>query len=135
MRGNEIGAIVELSPGRDGMVHVSNISYRHVVNVSDVLHIGDRVKVKVMEVDKERGKISLSMKALEPLPEGYVEEPHRGFDRGPRPGGFRDRGGPRGGFRDRGPRGGGFDRGPRRPDGPPRPHDGPPADYGSGTKF
>ncbi len=127
MRGNEIGAIVELFPGRDGMVHVSNISHRHVMNVSDVLKIGDRVKVKVMEVDAERGKISLSMKALEPLPEGYVEAPHRGGPGGP--GGFR---GPRpGGFRDRGPRRDFQDRGPRPQSGPPPSGDG----YGSGTKF
>jgi len=132
MRGNEIGAIVQLFPGRDGMVHVSNISHRHVMNVSDVLKVGDVVKVKVMEVDQERGKVSLSMKALEPTPEGYVEEPHRGGgfrDRGPRPGGFR--GGPRGGgFRDRGPRGG---HGHAPHDGPAAPPSG--DGYGSGTKF
>lgn len=102
MRGNEIGAIVEVLPGKDGMVHVSNISMNHVENVSDVLHVGDKVKVKVKEVDKERGRVSLSMKALDP---NYVEEeerprrafgdrasgggrpPHRGFGgppRGPR---------------------------------------------------
>jgi len=119
MRGNEIGAIVEMFPGKDGMVHISNISHRHIANVSDVLKIGDKVKVKVMEVDKERGKVSLSMKALEPLPEGYVEEPHRGA------GGFR---GPRGGGR---PDGGFRDRGPRRNFSRPPSGD----TYGSGTKF
>lgn len=108
MRGNEIGAIVEVLPGKDGMVHISNISMNHVASVSDVLKIGDQVKVKVMEVDKERGKVSLSMKALDPNYTGESERPrqggpHRGFnDRGPRGGGFR--GGSRGGFRDRGPR-------------------------------
>lgn len=123
MRGNEIGAIVEVLPGKDGMVHVSNISMQHVVNVSDVLHIGDKVKVKVMEVDKERGKVSLSMKALDPNYTGEVERPRRSFnDRGGRGGprsghGFRGghdrRGGPRSGpgghsrgFQDGG---GGFD--------------------------
>lgn len=93
MRGNEIGAIVEVLPGKDGMVHVSNISMNHVVNVSDVLHIGDKVKVKVMEVDTVRGKVSLSMKALDPnytgetprgprpAPYGAGQRPpHRGFD-------------------------------------------------------
>jgi polyribonucleotide nucleotidyltransferase len=95
MRGNEIGAIVSLGGGRDGMVHVSNISYRRVENVSDVLQVGQTVKVQVIEVDKERGRVSLSMKALEPKPEGWVDEPHRG-NGGPR--------GPRREFRDRGPR-------------------------------
>ncbi len=106
MRGNEIGAIVEVLPGKDGMVHVSNISMQHVANVSDVLHIGDKVKVKVMEVDKERGKVSLSMKALDPNYTGETERPrrpfnpHRGFnDRGPRGGGSRDRGQQHGGTR------------------------------------
>ncbi len=120
MRGNEIGAIVEVLPGKDGMVHVSNISMNHVANVSDVLNVGDKVKVKVMEVDKERGKVSLSMKALDPAYTGEVERPrhpsgpHRGFnDRGPRGGGGRPSG-----FR------GGPDRGPR--DNPPR--DNPPGD-------
>lgn len=96
MRGNEIGAIVEVLPGKDGMVHISNISHTHIPNVSDVLKIGDKVKVKVMEVDKERGRVSLSMKALQPGPEGAfgLEQPRQ------RPGGFRgDRG-----HRDRGPR-------------------------------
>lgn len=92
MRGNEIGAIVEVLPGKDGMVHVSNISMQHVVNVSDVLHIGDKVKVKVMEVDIERGKVSLSMKALDPAYTGEPERPRRDYGRGHGPSGFRDRG-------------------------------------------
>lgn len=99
MRGNEIGAIVALGGGRDGMVHVSNISHSRVENVSDVLQVGQTVKVQVIEVDKERGRISLSIKALEPKPEGWVEEPHRGNG-----GGFRGPRGPRRDFNDRGPR-------------------------------
>jgi len=114
MRGNEIGAIVDLGGGKDGMIHVSNISHQRVENVSDVLTPGQTVKVQVIEVDKERGRISLSMKALAPKPEGFVEEPHRGTPRGPR----RD-------FNDR-PR---QDRGPRSHD---RGHGN---DYGSGSKF
>lgn len=99
MRGNEIGAIVEVLPGKDGMVHVSNISMNHVVNVSDVLKIGDKVKVKVMEVDAVRGKVSLSMKALDPNYSGEAERPRGPYGagpRGPRP--------PNRGFNDRGPR-------------------------------
>lgn len=102
MRGNEIGAIVEVLPGKDGMVHVSNISMQHVANVSDVLNVGDKVKVKVMEVDKERGRVGLSIKALDPSYVAEPERPKRAFsDRPPRGGngphrGF-DRGGPRNG--------------------------------------
>lgn len=87
MRGNEIGAIVELLPGKDGMVHISNISMQHIANVSDVLKIGDKVKVKVMEIDKERGRVGLSIKALDPNYTPEMERPrapHHGFrDRGP----------------------------------------------------
>ncbi|PIT90508.1 MAG: polyribonucleotide nucleotidyltransferase [Candidatus Komeilibacteria bacterium CG10_big_fil_rev_8_21_14_0_10_41_13] len=79
--GEEIGAIVELMPGRDGMVHISNVDWKRIDKVTDVLNIGDTVKVKVMEVDKDRGRIGLSRKELLPKPEGYEERPPRG----PRP--------------------------------------------------
>ncbi|MFH1781637.1 MAG: polyribonucleotide nucleotidyltransferase [Patescibacteria group bacterium] len=62
--GAEIGAIVQLTPKIDGMVHISNISNERVEKVSDYLKVGDKVKVKVMKVDKMRGRIELSMKAL-----------------------------------------------------------------------
>ncbi|MDP2736721.1 MAG: polyribonucleotide nucleotidyltransferase [bacterium] len=75
MNGDEIGAIVEFLPGKDGMVHISNLAWDRVEKVSDILHVGDTVKVKVMEVDKERGRIGLSRKELLPKPEGYVERP------------------------------------------------------------
>lgn len=71
--GEEIGAIVEILPGHDGMVHISNLAWEHVGKVTDVLNIGDKVKVKVMEVDKERGRIGLSRKELLKKPEGYLE--------------------------------------------------------------
>ncbi len=65
-RGGEIGAIVEILPGKDGMVHVSEIKHERVERVSDFLHEGDNVKVKVIDVDEERGRTSLSIKALIP---------------------------------------------------------------------
>ncbi len=68
----EIGAFVELLPGKEGMVHISKLAYEHVKNVTDVVNIGDTVKVKVVEIDN-RGRINLSMKDLLPKPEGYVE--------------------------------------------------------------
>ncbi|MFA6304182.1 MAG: polyribonucleotide nucleotidyltransferase [Patescibacteria group bacterium] len=75
MNGDEIGAIVELLPGKDGMIHISNVDWKRIDKVSDVLHVGDTVKVKVMEVDKERGRIGLSRKELLPKPEGFEERP------------------------------------------------------------
>ncbi|KGM52025.1 polynucleotide phosphorylase/polyadenylase [Lysobacter concretionis Ko07 = DSM 16239] len=60
----DFGAFVTISPGKDGLVHVSQISNDRVEKVSDVLKEGDVVKVKVLEVDKQ-GRIRLSMKAVE----------------------------------------------------------------------
>lgn len=57
------GAFVTILPGKDGLVHISQISDKRVENVTDELAEGDRVKVKVLEVDKQ-GRIRLSMKAL-----------------------------------------------------------------------
>jgi polyribonucleotide nucleotidyltransferase len=58
----EIGAIVEFMPGKDGMVHISQIADERIEKVSDILKLGDKVKVKVTAVDPEKGRISLSMK-------------------------------------------------------------------------
>ncbi len=60
----DFGAFVTILPGRDGLVHISQISHERVENVSDKLTEGDNIKVKVLEVDKQ-GRIRLSMKALE----------------------------------------------------------------------
>ena len=57
------GAFVSLTPGRDGLVHISQLSNERVENVTDVVTEGDMVKVKVLEVDKQ-GRIRLSMKAV-----------------------------------------------------------------------
>ena len=60
----DFGAFVTILPGKDGLVHVSQISSDRVEKVGDVLKEGDVVKVKVLEVDKQ-GRIRLSMKAVE----------------------------------------------------------------------
>jgi polyribonucleotide nucleotidyltransferase len=60
----DFGAFVTILPGKDGLVHISQISRERVENVSDKLRQGDQVKVKVLEVDKQ-GRIRLSMKAVE----------------------------------------------------------------------
>jgi len=59
----DFGAFVSIMPGRDGLVHISQISHDRVERVGDKLHEGDVVRVKVLEVDKQ-GRIRLSMKAL-----------------------------------------------------------------------
>jgi polyribonucleotide nucleotidyltransferase len=58
----EIGAIVQFLPNKEGMVHISEIAKERINLVSDVLKIGDTVKVKVKAVDPEKGRISLSIK-------------------------------------------------------------------------
>ncbi len=109
----DFGAFVEFMPGRDGLLHISEISWDRLENMeASGLKEGDKVQVKLIEIDKKTGKFRLSMRALTPKPEGYVERearprredrPRREGDRGPRRDGDR---GPRGPRRD-------GDRGPR----------------------
>ncbi len=115
MSGKEIGAIVDLPGGRDGMVHISNVCNKHINLVSDVLKVGETVKVKVVEVDQEKGRIGLSRKAL--IEHGCADPACDAA-----PGGFDDRRGQddrRGGYNRRGNYNDRRDdrRGPR----PPRP--------------
>ncbi|MDE0871673.1 MAG: polyribonucleotide nucleotidyltransferase [Flavobacteriales bacterium] len=106
------GAFVEVIPGQDGLLHVSELDWNRVERVEDILKEGELVKFKVVGRDEKTGKIKLSRKALMPKPEGYVERAERPRgDRG-------DRGRDRGDRGDRGGRGGdredrGRDRGPR----------------------
>ena len=116
----DFGAFVTFMPGKDGLVHVSEIKNERVENVRDVLSEGQEVKVKLLEVD-QRGKVRLSMRLVdqetgEELPDTRPpREPRE--DRGPRGDrGDRGRHGRGGGREDRGPRrdrGGRDDRGPR----------------------
>ena len=95
----DFGAFVEFMPNRDGLLHISEISWDRLPDMeASGLKEGDEVEVKLIEIDKKTGKYRLSMRALQPKPEGYVER-----ERAPR--------GERGPRRDRGDRG---DRGPRR---------------------
>ncbi len=75
------GAFVEILPGKQGLLHVSEIDWQRVENVQDVLKEGDTVEVKLLEIDEKNGKLSLSRKALLPVPEGY-QPPQRSH--GPR---------------------------------------------------
>ena len=102
----EFGAFVEFMPGRDGLLHISEISWDRLDNMeASGLHEGDEVTVKLIEIDKKTGKFRLSMRALQDKPEGYEER--RRENRGPR-----NNGGGNGGQRREG--NGGNSRGPRR---------------------
>ena len=60
----DFGAFVTILPGKDGLVHISQISDERVENVADKLKQGEKVRVKVLEIDKQ-GRIRLSMKAVD----------------------------------------------------------------------
>jgi len=73
-RMTDFGAFVELEPGVDALLHVSQISREHVEKPSDVLSVGQVITAKVVDFNGEEKKISLSMKALEPAAEEVAEE-------------------------------------------------------------
>jgi polyribonucleotide nucleotidyltransferase len=111
----DFGAFIELLPGTDGLLHISEMAHHRVERVEDVMKEGDIVEVKVLSIERD-GKIRLSRRELLPLPEGPEGEAAK-----QRMLAAREGGGPRSGGG--GGRGGG-DRGPRR-DGPPRGDRGP----------
>ena len=84
----DFGAFVEFMPGKDGLLHISEITWERLNTMEGVFKEGDKIDVKLIEVDKKTGKFRLSRKALLPKPEGYVEpaprERREGGDRGPR---------------------------------------------------
>ncbi len=83
----EFGAFVEILPGKEGLLHISEIDWAKTEKVEDVLNIGDEVDVKLLEIDAKTGKMRLSRRALLEKPEGYVEperRPRPQGDRGPR---------------------------------------------------
>jgi polyribonucleotide nucleotidyltransferase len=106
------GAFIEIMPGTEGLLHISEMQHGRTERTEDVVKKGDRVKVKLIERD-DRGKMRLSMKALLPKPEGMENsgdeegepvgvgggsrERHGDSGRRPRRGGSRSRGGGRGG--------------------------------------
>ena len=108
----DFGAFVEITPGRDGLCHISELDNGYVGRVDDIVKVGDRISVKVIAID-DQDRVKLSRKALMPPREG-------GDDQGPDGGGGGrpprdDRGGDRGPRDDRG-----GDRGPRRDNRGPR---------------
>ena len=117
----EFGAFVQFMPGRDGLLHISEISWDRLESMeASGIHEGDEVTVKLIEIDKKTGKYRLSMRALQDKPEGYDDRKQGGNrDRGPRQGG-NGNGGNRGPRQGGGNRPMGGNRGPR-PNGPRRP--------------
>lgn len=67
------GAFVEFLPGKDGLLHVTEIDWKRIENVSDVLKEGENIQVKLIGIDKQSGKFKLSHRVLLPKPEGYIE--------------------------------------------------------------
>ena len=96
------GAIIEIMPGKEGLLHVSELDYGYVDNVDDYLQVGDKVQVQLIEV-RDDGKLRFSRKPFLEKPEGYVERPRTSSsssDRGrggDRKGGRSGSGGGRGG--------------------------------------
>ncbi len=113
------GAFVEFMPGKQGLLHISEVSWSRLDTLEGVMKEGDKVKIKLVGTDPKTGKLRLSRKVLLPQPEGYVEQerrerPERGERREGGGGGDRQRrDGDRGGDR-RNSGGGGEQRGERR---------------------
>ena len=104
------GCFVEFMPGKDGLLHISEIDWKRLETVEEAgIKEGDKIQVKLLEIDPKTGKFKLSHRVLIEKPEGYQERPARPERRErPERGERRDRG-ERGDRRDRG------DRGERRP--------------------
>ena len=63
------GAFIEILPGKEGLLHISEIDWKRIEKVEDVLKTGDKIEVKLIEIDQKSGKLRLSRKALIPKPE------------------------------------------------------------------
>lgn len=73
------GAFVEILPGVEGLVHISQISHKHIGTPHEVLEEGQTVKVKVLDVNEDEERISLSIRDLEENPEKQIEENYRQY--------------------------------------------------------
>ncbi len=114
MKITDFGAFCEIFPGKEGLVHISELEWHRVGKVEDVVQVGDIIEVKLVNIN-DQGKLDLSRKILLPKPEGYKERPPRqGGTGGGRPGGGKPpyKGGNRSGGSggNRGPKSGGGNR-------------------------
>ena len=73
------GAFIEILPNKDGLLHISEIEWRRINNVEDVLKVGETVEVKLIDIDAKTGNLKLSRKALLPKPEKF-DKPDRPRD-------------------------------------------------------
>ncbi|MFQ9996096.1 MAG: S1 RNA-binding domain-containing protein, partial [Hoylesella buccalis] len=72
------GCFVEILPGKDGLLHISEIDWKRLETVEDAgIHEGDKIRVKLLEIDPKTGKYKLSRRVLLEKPEGYVERERR----------------------------------------------------------
>ena len=71
----EFGAFVEFLPKKEGLLHISEISWKRLETMEGVFKEGDKVKVKLLDIDPRTGKFKLSRKALMPRPEKPVQPP------------------------------------------------------------
>ena len=90
----DFGAFVEILPGKEGLLHISEYDWTRTESIKDLMHEGEEVQVKLLEIDEKTGKLRLSRKALLPRPEGMPEhesrprgdrKPHRDNNRGGKP--------------------------------------------------
>ena len=73
------GAFVEIHAGVEGLAHISELADHHVENPREVVNQGDQLEVRIIEIDSERRRLSLSLKRVTPAPEGY-EPPVSAYD-------------------------------------------------------
>lgn len=85
------GAFVEFMPGKQGLLHISEVSWNRIDTLEGVMNEGDHIQVKLVGLDPKTGKFRLSTKVLQPKPEGYVERPEGGNRERRSGGGDRDR--------------------------------------------
>ena len=85
----DFGAFVEFAPGKEGLVHISKMSWQRTEKVEDVVEVGQEVKVYVEEIDSQ-GRINLAMRDPDDKPEGYQDRSKSRDNRRPRGGGGRD---------------------------------------------
>ena len=77
----EFGAFIEILPGKDGLMHISEYDWKRIDKLENYIKVGDIMQVKLIGVEEKTGKLKLSRRALLPKPEGYKEERR---ERGPR---------------------------------------------------
>jgi polyribonucleotide nucleotidyltransferase len=79
----QFGAFVEILPNKDGLLHISEIDWKKVKTVDEVLKVGDEIEVKIIDIDPKTGKLKLSRKVLLPRPPKEEHEHRKQEDKRP----------------------------------------------------